>query len=162
VLAFFADHCEMALTSWTSLLEKIEVPAGTMSTDPGFVAAFREIDRLIGSADITRILPRLAYMQLLVLFETLESAVRSDHIQGRLKLRRGQGVSSVAMDIYVSAQEAPITRDELLERTRLARRLREFALEGPFFLIVYTNVLETITYVWTLHHGRTTSLTRAV
>lgn len=115
VLAFFANNCEVALTSWISMLEKTKVPP---TTSEGFVAAFREIDGVIGGGDITGILPRLAYIhiQLRYLFAALESAVRSDHVvHGRVNLRRGHGVASVAMGIYVSAQQAPTSRAKLLE-----------------------------------------------
>ena len=151
VLTFFADNCEMVLAGWISILQKTTLPTNIASSDPRIVTAFKELDSIICGRDSTRILQRLAYIQLLRVFEFLERIIGSDHRNGVVKLRPGYGCSSVAVEIYMSSQGRPTAKNTLLERARFARRLRDISVQPPFFLVIYTNVAETIAFVVPLH-----------
>lgn len=88
-LTFFAEHCETALVDWISILGKTSLPDGITSSDPRVVAAFEELDSIIDGRESTPILQRLAYMQLLRVFETLKQIINSDHRDGKIELRSG-------------------------------------------------------------------------
>ncbi|KAG8170306.1 hypothetical protein KVR01_001051 [Diaporthe batatas] len=143
-LAFFADNCEMALASWISILRKTALPDNITSSDPRVVTAFQELDSIIFGRESTRMLKRLAYMQLLRVFESLEQIIDLDHRDGRVEFRSGYGASSLAIDIYASAQGRPTTKRKLGERTRYARRLRDLTVQPPFSLLIYSDVAETV------------------
>jgi len=150
-LTFFVNNCEMALAGWISILEKTTLPASITSSDPRVLTAFKELDSIICGRDSTCILQRLAYIQLLCVFESLERIIGSDHRDGTVQLRPGYGCSSVAVEKYLSAQRQPTAKATLLERTRFARRLRDISGQPPFFLVIYTNVAETVACVTSLH-----------
>ncbi|KAK2005925.1 hypothetical protein LZ32DRAFT_545025, partial [Colletotrichum eremochloae] len=146
-LEFFIENCEMALAGWISILGMTTLPENITSSDRRIVIAFKKLDSIINGQKSTQIMRRLAYIQLLSVFESLKRIVNSDRWDGLIKLRSGYGVSSVAMDIHMSAQVPHTTRAMLLERTRFARRLRELVVHAPLFLVIYSVTAEAIAWV---------------
>jgi len=82
----------------------------------------------------------------------------SDLLKGIIRSERENGVPRksgyrdvcVAMDIYESAQgKRPDTqlRNAIRERRRTGRHLETLAGPSPLFLLVYSDVAETVVYV---------------
>ncbi|CAH0019565.1 unnamed protein product [Clonostachys rhizophaga] len=143
-LKFFVKHCEIALLEWLSILRATMLPENITSSDPRVVTAFKYLDNILYGQANSILVRRLAAIQMLYLLETVKQIVSSDYRQGRVQLKRGYGVSSIVMKIYMSAQDQLMTMGVLYERTRFARRLRELAVEPPFFLILYSNAAESL------------------
>ncbi|KAK7219183.1 hypothetical protein V2G26_007186 [Clonostachys chloroleuca] len=81
------------------------LPENITSSDPRVVTAFKYLDNLLYGQENRLIVWSLAAIQLLYLLETVEQVVSSDYRQGRVQLKRGYGVSSVVMKIYMSARK---------------------------------------------------------
>ncbi|KAK2055562.1 hypothetical protein LY76DRAFT_577877 [Colletotrichum caudatum] len=77
-LEFFIENCEMALAGWISILRTTTLPENITSSDRRIVTAFKELDSIINGEKSTQIMQRLAYIQLLSVFESLKRIVSSD------------------------------------------------------------------------------------
>ncbi|KAK2052407.1 hypothetical protein LY76DRAFT_598628 [Colletotrichum caudatum] len=137
----------MVLAGWISILGTTTLPENITSSDRRIVTAFKKLDSIINGQKGTQIMRRLACIQLLSVFESLKRIVSSNRWDRLIKLRSGYGVSSVAMDMYLSAQVPPTIRAMLPERTRFARRLRELVVHAPIFLVIYSGTVEAIAWV---------------
>ncbi|KAH8742899.1 hypothetical protein F5883DRAFT_594913 [Diaporthe sp. PMI_573] len=118
--------------------EQQQKPSDEVSMDknPNGVAAYD-----------TRLLSRLAYVQLVRVIRLLENRVALDRQAGRLHRRSGYRNASIALDIYLKAQETLSTsssRRTLIERKRLAKRWSELAGPWPLFLLDYSDEAEEI------------------
>lgn len=145
-LVAFADQCESALSDWISILAGTSLSDITTGTDPRITNAFKELDNTIFGIASTEVRRRFAYLRLLDVFEFLENILHTDYQAGRIDFRSGYGACSVAMDIYMSAQTRLMTKKQLNERTRYARRLRDLAGQPPFFLLIYSTSVDTVAY----------------
>jgi len=102
VITFFANHFEKALADWITMLQKTAIPSNIASSDPHIITAFRLLDEARTGRDSTR--SRLAYIQLMRAFESLEGIVASDRENGRLLSRcSGYRNASIAINVYISA-----------------------------------------------------------
>jgi len=146
-ITVFANHFERAADSWVSILMQTTIPDNIGSSDPCVINAFKFLDRARTSSD--GILSRLAYIRLADVFESLKQIVASDRRNGRLPAQRsGYRNASVAVDIYIEAQEqAGTSRDEVKQRHRVARRWRTLAGPSPIFIIIYSAAAEGLAYV---------------
>lgn len=145
-ITFFANHFETALADWITILTKTTIPSNIASSDPCVTSAFRLLDRARNGMDNTR--SRLAYIQLMRVFESLEEIIASDRENGRLLNRSGYRNASVAIDVYIKAQEQTnISRREVIERKRIARHWRTLAEPSPLFVLIYSEVAEAVVCV---------------
>ncbi|KAK8006548.1 hypothetical protein PG991_012845 [Apiospora marii] len=141
--AYFTENFEKALNGWISLLVKTEVPGNIMSIDSRFLGAFKLLDGARTGEDSTR--SRFAYIRLLCLFESLEKVVSRDRRNGWLLARHsGRHDAAVATDIYMRAQDQPISRGEVKERKRVARYWRILGEPSPILVIIYSEAAEAI------------------
>jgi hypothetical protein len=146
VVTFFANHFEKALDSWISILTKTTIPDNVTSSDPRVLNSFQLLDKARTDGD--KMLSRLAYIRLAYVFESLQEIVASDRRNGQLPApRRGCGNASIATDIYIKAQQAVTSRNEVKERKRIARRWRTLAGPSPIFVIIYSGAAERLVYV---------------
>ncbi|KAK4201387.1 hypothetical protein QBC40DRAFT_324611 [Triangularia verruculosa] len=118
-----------------------------VNSDPCIINTFKFLDIARTGGD--RILSRLAYIRLADVFESLKQIVASDRRNGQLPAQRsGYRNASIAIDIYIEAQEqAGTSRDEVKQRNRVARRWRTLAGPSPIFIIIYSEVAEGLAYV---------------
>ncbi|KAH8746115.1 hypothetical protein F5883DRAFT_438404, partial [Diaporthe sp. PMI_573] len=146
----FTQNFESVLRPWSILLGETTLPGDVLSTDWRFNSVFRALDRVITAGDYdTRLLSRLAYVQLVRVIRLLENRVALDRQAGRLHRRSGYRNASIALDIYLKAQETLSTsssRRTLIERKRLAKRWSELAGPWPLFLLVYSDEAEEIMF----------------
>ncbi|KAK4150024.1 hypothetical protein C8A00DRAFT_18380 [Chaetomidium leptoderma] len=146
-ITVFANHFERAVDSWVSILVQTPIPDNIGSSDPCIINAFKFLDIARTGGD--RILSRLAYIRLADVFESLKQIVASDRRNEQLPAQRsGYRNASVAIDIYIEAQEqAGTSRDEVKQRNRVARRWRTLAGPSPIFIIIYSEAAEGLAYV---------------
>src|SRR4051812_43508417 len=89
---------------WIALLGKTTLPSDIASSDPRIIVAFQAVDSVICGQG-TYLLRRLAYVQLMRLFCSLEAVIQSEREYGRLQRKPCYRDKTVAIDIYMSAQE---------------------------------------------------------
>ena len=147
---FLTEIGRLTLINGTYLIRQTTIPVHIQSSDPRILGAFRTIDNIIlGPKD--DLLKRIAYMQLMNVFNSLEKIISADRSNGLIHRATGYRDATVAIDIYASAQEKngniPLLRRNLLERKRSARRWLQLAGSSPFLLIAYSNIAERIVYV---------------
>lgn len=149
--AFFAQNYEAVLVSWVALLRNTSFVGNTSSCDPRIVVALKTLDRVVTGREGTQLLARLAYVHLMRLFEHLEKMIATDRRNRVVHREIGYGNASIALDIYMSAQDgftdATSQRRELIERKRVGRRWRQLAGPSPFFLLVYSDAAEQMMWV---------------
>jgi hypothetical protein len=64
------------------------------------------------------------------------------------KRKRGYGNPSIAMDRHIDAQgQAGMSKTDVKEYRRIARRWKILSGPSPFFIITYTDVAEGLAYV---------------
>jgi hypothetical protein len=147
----FAANCEKTFLDWIKLLSRVTLPEDIQSTDPRIMTAFKAVDSVIRGQGINA-LQRLAHVQLLRLFDLLEAIVKTDRVTGRIHRERHYRDHHVAMDIYMSAQEAHSNTNDLRTkirtcRKRLSNRWSVLAKASPLFVLVYSDAAESIVYV---------------
>ncbi|KAJ2906477.1 hypothetical protein MKZ38_001458 [Zalerion maritima] len=144
----FAENCEKTIADWISLLGKTTLPNNIASSDPSIIAAFRAVDIVICGQQGTHLLRRLAHVQLMRLFISLERIIAHKRASGRLQGARGYRNTCVAMTIYMSARERRSNvKDleyELKERKRCGRSWTDLARPSPLFVLVYSDLAEPI------------------
>ncbi|KAJ4248085.1 hypothetical protein NW762_012855 [Fusarium torreyae] len=146
----FAENCEKTIPDWISLLRKTALPGLINSSHPSIVAAFKAVDLVICGTQGTYLLRRLAYVQLMRLFVSLEALIKSERESGKFVRKQGFGDASIAIDIYMSAQQSHLHPDdlrrELKERRRAGRVWRDLSGPSPLFTMVYSQASESIMY----------------
>ncbi|KAH8742237.1 hypothetical protein F5883DRAFT_356082, partial [Diaporthe sp. PMI_573] len=130
------------LDDWMTILVKTTLPSGIKSSDPVITTTFQLLDSTINQGNAIR--SRLANIQLLCTFKSLEDKIASEKRNGQIQGQRGRRHASVAITIYQNAQQQTVSRRDLIERKRTARRWQTLAGPSPFFLIVYSEVAETV------------------
>lgn len=144
---FFVDNCEKTVEGWASLLQQTTPRYSTPSTDPRWVSAFETLDSFMTGRQGTPLLRRLAYVQYKRVSDTLEGIVQSERLSGAPR-NSGVGDSTIVMNVVGSAQEGPMSaasrRNAARENRRIARRWAALAGPSPLFLLLYTDVAETV------------------
>lgn len=162
-ISLFIENFNRTLPDWILLLSKTILPGGIASSDHRITAAFRVIDSIICGHHGTYLLRRLAYVQLMRLFEFLEVVIEFERRKG-LHRAIGYGNTSVAIDIYISAQDRELgrkSRNEVSQRhRRIGKRTLAIAGPSPLLLLMYSNAAESIMYVVYFYLPATTNLLR--
>ncbi len=143
----FARNCERTVADWAFLLGKIRAPPDGISTDPGFIAAFRALDDAISGKQTTYLLRRLVFVEMIRLSDGLQRIVRSERDRG-LSRSSGLGDASVVINIHKAALASSLTTEQVQrmvrERRRTGRRWTTLAGPSSLFLLVYPSLAETI------------------
>jgi hypothetical protein len=131
---------------WYTLLCRTTPPDHIQSTDSWFVDALSALDLVItGQQDSSRLLARLAYVQLYRLLQILQRRVAFDRQVCRIRSRNRN--SSIALDIYMAAQSCnPPSRRQLIERKNLAKRWSDLAGQWAIFVLLYSDDAEDIVF----------------
>lgn len=149
----FAENCEKTLPDWVALLRKTTLPNGITSGDSRIITAFKAVDNVICGQG-TGLLQRLANVQLMRLFNSLEGIIKADRDNGRIHREPYFRDANIAMDIYLGAQDTQVDTKELRlklrqGRKRFSKRWSHLAEPSPLFVLVYSNAAESIVYVAT-------------
>jgi hypothetical protein len=151
----FADNYEKAIPDWIKFLRETSLPNGITSEDPRIVTAFRVVDNVICGQG-TALLQRLANVQLIRLFSAVKGIIKSERENWRVHREPYYRDASIAMDIYMSAQEPQSNMTELrlklkYGRKRFSKRWSDLATLSPLFVLVYSSAAEAIVYVTITH-----------
>ena len=146
---FFAQNCEDLITDWVLLLRQTAIPDNTPVSNSHFTLAFRAVDDIICHRKGTAMLRRLAYIRLMQLFSSLTSLIKADRNSGKTVRAPHQRDSTIALDVYISAQNdqhisGVNLRQKLRERKRLGKRWSELAITSPLFILVYSTHAESV------------------
>lgn len=146
----FAENCDKTMGEWMALLGKTTLPSDIASSDPRIIVAFQAVDGVLCGQG-TYLLRRLAYVQLMRLFVFLEAVIKSERESGRLHRKPCYRDTTVAIDVYMNAQErrsnTSALRRELQERKRFGRSWSDLAGPSPLFVLVYSDAAEPIVYM---------------
>lgn len=146
----FIERCKISLISWAFLIRQTTISKTIRSSDAQIVAAFQTIDSLIAKQE-DKFLRRLAYVQLAQVFDALTEIIAADRSNGYMYRAAGYRNATIAVDIYMSAQQKTtkgISRHELLERKKMARRWLQLAGPSPFILAFCSNMVEEVMCVF--------------
>lgn len=109
------------------------------------------MDEVIVRRRGTFLLRRLAFVQLIRVFRSVEASIASDRKEGRSRRKPRYRDASVAIDIYLSAQDGDqgnrATRQDLLERKRAGKSWFELSGPCPLLVLVYSEAAEPIVSV---------------
>ncbi|KAH8910544.1 hypothetical protein BR93DRAFT_964417 [Coniochaeta sp. PMI_546] len=145
----FADNLEKTMPAWITLLNITSIPPNTASSDPSIVGAFKAVDSVICGRRASSLLRRLAYVQLMRLFGSLEAIIEAERQKGRHHAV-GHGNASVAVDIYIGAQESAtglkLRNGIVKQRRRAAKRGLAMSGPSPLFLLLYSDAAESLLY----------------
>ncbi|KAM7210375.1 hypothetical protein V8F06_014239, partial [Rhypophila decipiens] len=143
----FAKNCEKIWQDWTLLLRKTTLPLNIASSDTRVIAAFRAVDSVIPGKRGTSVLRWLAYVRLMVLFDSVKAVVRAERENGEAHRERGDRDISAVIDIYENAQRSPDRRglrDMILKHRRIGKRVESLAGPSPLFLLIYSEEGEAV------------------
>lgn len=144
----FAKNCEKVMADWNSLKSETALLNIASSSDPRIIQAFKVVDNVICGRQGSTLLRRLAYVQLMRLFTFLEDIIGFERETGRVMRGRYYRDASVALDIYMSAQEDTSNPDdlrrELRERKRAGRSWKDLSKPSPLLVLMYSEAAESV------------------
>jgi hypothetical protein len=147
-LNLFYQNYHAVITDWNTLLAETSFPSNIPSSSPYIIRAFKIIDSLISAEQTSYLLRRLAYVQLMRLFSALEDIIKVERESGQVIRGRYYRDSSVALDIYMSAQDDAsdlyCLRRKLKERKRAGRSWRDLSKPSPLLVLMYSDAAERI------------------
>ncbi|KAK3934041.1 hypothetical protein QBC46DRAFT_429375 [Diplogelasinospora grovesii] len=141
-ITFFDANMENFLGDWITILEHTNLPSNTASSDPYVITVFRRLDGTIDAGESIR--SRLAHIQLMRVFQSLERIIATERRARQIQRERGKGNATVAMNIYKSAQQPSVSRHDPKKRKQIARWWTTFAGPSPLLVIIYSEVAEKI------------------
>ena len=144
----FAINCEQTICSWIALLRESTLPENVRSSDPRFLRAFKYVDAVITGKHGTHLLRRLAFVQLMRIFQRLEASIKNDRRTGCIEREPCYRHTSVAIDIYTKAQNNPSERSRrvLKDRKRSGRSWTVLAGHSPLFALVYAEAADLFVF----------------
>ncbi|KAK8029426.1 hypothetical protein PG993_010717 [Apiospora rasikravindrae] len=124
-IEFFMMHYEAALIDWI------------------VTTTFQTLDTLISGTQ-GKYISRLAHVQLLRVFDSLEDLVAADRSSGSVRAKHGLTNLSIVIDLYQDAQTTRASRCRLHEKRRAIKRYAVLAGPSPIILLLYTDVVDKI------------------
>ncbi|KAK8036670.1 hypothetical protein PG993_008653 [Apiospora rasikravindrae] len=124
-IEFFMMHYEAALIDWI------------------VTTTFQTLDTLISGTQ-GKYISRLAHVQLLRVFDSLEDLVAADRSSGSVRAKHGLTNLSIAIDLYQDAQTTRASRCRLHEKRRAIKRYAVLAGPSPIILLLYTDIVDKI------------------
>lgn len=147
-LGMLSRNYQATIADWNTLVAETTPPGNVSSSSPRITHAFRAIDSIICGQQGSYLLRRLAYVQLMRLFDLLEDTIRLERETGQVIRGRYYRDSSVALDIYMSAQEDArdqcYLRRQLNERKRTGRSWRDLSKPSPLLVLMYPEAADRI------------------
>lgn len=147
-LQTFNNNYEKVKADWDWLKDKTNIPNVTSSSDHRIVCSFKVIDLVIGEAQSSTLLRRLAYVRLMDLLSFLEEVISFERKSGRMIRERYYTNASIALDIYMTAQEdlsnPDVLRRELQERTQVGKWWKTLSKPSPLLVLMYSEAADSI------------------
>ncbi|CVL00273.1 uncharacterized protein FMAN_09779 [Fusarium mangiferae] len=147
-LQTFNGNHKKVIADWNLLKSKTDMPNLDSSSDPRIIESFKVIDLVLSGKEGSTLLRRLAYVRLMDLFSFVEGVVRKERQSRRVIRERYYRDASIALDIYMSAQEDTSNPDrvrkQLLERKRIGRSWKEVSRKSPLLVLMYSEAAESV------------------
>ncbi|RYC77874.1 hypothetical protein BFJ63_vAg19252 [Fusarium oxysporum f. sp. narcissi] len=147
-LQTFNRNYEEVITDWDLLKSKTNIQNVSSSSDPRIIRSFKVIDDVLCGAQSPTLLRRLAYVRLMDLFSFLEGLISFERKSGRVIRERYYRDASIAIDIYMSAQEDTSDpnglRRQLRERRRVGKCWKDLSKPSPLLVLMYSEAAEPI------------------
>jgi hypothetical protein len=144
----FAQNCEKVMADWNLLKRNTALPNVASSSDLRIIHAFKAVDDVICGRQGCTLLRRLAYVQLMRLFDFVEDIIAFERETGRVARGRYYRDASVALDLYMSAQTNTLSPDdlrrELKERKRIGRSWKDLSKPSPLLVLMYSGAAESV------------------
>ncbi|RBA10333.1 hypothetical protein FPRO05_04922 [Fusarium proliferatum] len=158
-LQTFSRNCEKVMADW-NLLKSDTIVQVESSSDPRVVHSFKVLDLALCGRQASGLLRRLAFIRLVELISFLELVISFERDSGRMVRERSYSNASIALDIYMGAQEDNSNPDDLRrqlkERKRVGTMWKSLSEPSPLLVLMYSEAAEAIvedperTNVWTL------------
>ncbi|PNP58756.1 hypothetical protein FNYG_15034 [Fusarium nygamai] len=136
------------ITDWDLLKSKTNIQNVSSSSDPRIIRSFKVIDDVLCGGQSSTLLRRLAYVRLMDLFSFLEGLISFERMSGRVIRERYYRDASIAIDIYMSAQEDTADpnglRRQLRERRRVGKCWKDLSKPSPLLVLMYSEAAERI------------------
>ncbi|KAF5675917.1 hypothetical protein FDENT_9634 [Fusarium denticulatum] len=146
-LQTLSRNCEKVMADW-NLLKSDTTFQVESSSDPRIVHSFKVIDLALCGKQGSSLLRRLAFIRLVELISFLELVISSERDSGRMVRDRSYSNASIALDIYMGAQEDNSNPDDLRrqvkERKRVATMWKSLSEPSPLLVLMYSDAAETI------------------
>ncbi|KAB5536148.1 hypothetical protein GE09DRAFT_1249711 [Coniochaeta sp. 2T2.1] len=143
---FFAGCSSEMYAFWVPLVQKTTLAPGTTQGDARVADGFARLDSILGSAESTPLMIRLAYVQWARMLDRLLEIIERDRRSCLVQRTSGRGDASILIDVYLAIKGgvSGVWREHFWRVTRVARRWA--ALGGPFplLLITYSEEAEKI------------------
>lgn len=143
----FVDNFKKTVDDWVLLLRDTTLSRSVSSIDFRWVGAFQILDNVITGRRGTHLLRRLAYVQYKRLSDFLEGIIESERESGAPR-NSGVGDATIVMNIAESVKQNCVSRElrrkAAREDRRIARRWAALAGPSPLFLLIYTDMAETV------------------
>lgn len=147
-LGTLSRNYRATIADWNTLVAETTFAGNVSSSSPCIIHAFKTIDSIICGHQGSYLLRRLAYVQLMRLFDLLEDTIRLERETGQVIRGRYYRDTSVALDIYMSAQEdirdSYYIRRQLKERKRAGRSWRDLSKPSPLLVLMYPEAAERV------------------
>jgi hypothetical protein len=147
-LQTFNRNYEEVITDWDLLKSKTNIRNVDSSSDPRIISSFKVIDDVLCGGQGSTLLRRLAYVRLVDLFSFLEGLISFERRSGRVIRERYYRDASIAIDIYMSAQEDISDpnglRRQIRERRRIGRCWKDLSKPSPLLVLMYSEAAEPI------------------
>ncbi|KAK2684889.1 hypothetical protein QWA68_016356 [Fusarium oxysporum] len=147
-LQTFKRNYEEIISDWDLLKSKTNIQNVSSSSDPRIIRSFKVIDDVLCGGQSSTLLRRLAYVRLMDLFSFLEGLISFERMSGRVIRERYYRDASIAIDIYMSAQEDTADpnglRRQLRERRRVGKCWKDLSKPSPLLVLMYSEAAEPI------------------
>lgn len=141
-IEFFDANIENLLGDCITIIKQTYLPSNMPSSDPYIITVFKLLDGTIDAGEIIR--SRLAYVQLIRVFQALERIIDVERRARCIRRECGKGNATVAMQIYKSAQPPYVSRHGPQKRKQIARWWTTFAGPSPLFVTTHSEAVESL------------------
>ena len=148
VVSYFLSHCDSIYDCWISYLAR-QPRRIDVTIESSVVAAIQRVNELREDKHSSRLLLRFAYLQLTWEIEAYKTVAATDRIEGRSKRSRGQRDSTIALDLYLAAEQriSKKARNAVTTDCRSGRRWAALVGRSPLLIFVFPEAADTIVYV---------------
>jgi hypothetical protein len=147
----FARTWKLTLSAWNLLLLKTTIPQTISIADLNMSASVKVLHNTIAAREGSSLPPRFGYVQLARFLGALEERIKEGKGHGLIPLERGRVNASIAIDMFLDAQDAGsndlLTRRKIWEFKRIGKRWETMIGPSVLLLSIYSDVAESFVYV---------------
>lgn len=149
---FCCQHIERIHGFWVALLHsRGSITGGQPQWQKNAINIFRQIDDFMNKNQDNHRLRRMAFIGLAILIEDTKKAIAVNRRNGGIECRPGQRNASLAVDLYLAAQEPIVNRkrakSQLNRLLATSRRWLALSKGCPLLSVAFSANAEKIMYV---------------